>query len=320
MTDPGGLSGTLRTLVAATDFSETAAAALEWAAEVARPHGARIELVHALTLPAPPTDLIPPGPAFEEEVERGARERLEQAAAELRSRGLEVTAHLLSGLPSQMILELAEERAADLVVLGTRGLTGLRHLLLGSTSQRVIQRCHRPVLTVHPEDQGRHRPLETVLLPTDFSDDARRAAGAALRLLAPLVAAGQPVRLLLLHVFNLPIEYTAYGPIPTSLHYLRDTGAEAETRLEEEAARLRSEGLTVETLAREGDPAEVIADEARRCGADLLALGTHGRSGLAYLLLGSTAERVVQHAPCPVLTLRRHGAASAEPTPPGRAT
>jgi nucleotide-binding universal stress UspA family protein len=316
MTDPGfGASTrtpTLRTLVAATDFSETASAALDWAAEIARPHGVRIELVHALTLPAPPTDLIPPGPAFEEEVERGARERLEQAAEELRTRGLNVTAHLRSGLPSQVILELAEELTADLVVLGTRGLTGLRHLLLGSTSQRVIQRSHRPVLTVHPEDRGRHRPLGTVLLPTDFSEDARRAARAALRLLVPLAASGQPARLVLLHVYNLPIEYTAYGPIPTSLHYLRDTGAEAETRLEEEAERLRNEGLVVETLAREGDPAEVIVDEARRSGADLLALGTHGRSGIAYLLLGSTAERVVQHAPCPVLTLRRHEAGSDE--------
>ncbi len=296
----------LSTIVAATDFSETAAAALDWAAEVARPHGARVELVHALTLPAPPTDLIPPGPGFEEEVERGARERLEVAAAELRERGLEVAARLQSGLPSQTLLDLAEESAADLIVLGTRGLTGLRHLLLGSTSQRVIQRARCPVLTVHPEDRGRHRPLATVLLPTDFSEDARRAGRAALRLLAPL---GPPARLVLLHVFNLPIEYTAYGPIPTSLHYLRDTGAEAESRLAEEAERLRAEGLQVETVAREGDPAEVIADEARHCAADLLALGTHGRSGLAHLLLGSTAERVVQHAPCPVLTLRRGEAA-----------
>lgn len=311
MTDPGSLgvsSSSLRTILAATDFSETAAAALDWAAEVARPHGARIELVHALTLPAPPTDLIPPGPGFEEEVERGARERLEVAAAELRARGLEVTARLQSGLPSQTILGIAEEAAADLIVLGTRGHTGLRHLLLGSTSQRVIQRAHCPVLTVHPEDRGRHRPLATVLLPTDFSEDAGRAARAALGLLGPLgggTPGGPAVRLVLLHAFNLPIEYTAYGPIPTSLHFLRDTGAEAETRLAEQAERLRAEGFEVETVAREGDPAEVIAEEARRCQVDLLALGTHGRSGLAHLLLGSTAERVVQHAPCPVLTLRR---------------
>jgi nucleotide-binding universal stress UspA family protein len=307
MTDPGslGVSSSLRTILAATDFSETAAAALDWAAEVARPHGARIELVHALTLPAPPTDLIPPGPGFEEEVERGARERLEATAAELRQHGLEVAACLQSGLPSQTILERAEETAADLIVLGTRGLTGLRHLLLGSTSQRVIQRAHCPVLTVHPEDRDRHRPLATVLLPTDFSADARRAARAALGLLGGQTPGGPSVRLVLLHAFNLPIEYTAYGPIPTSLHYLRDTGAEAEARLAEEAERLRAEGFEVETIAREGDPAEVIAEEARRCQADLLALGTHGRSGLAHLLLGSTAERVVQHAPCPVLTLRR---------------
>jgi nucleotide-binding universal stress UspA family protein len=305
MSEAGTLGApALRTVVVATDFSTTAAAALDWAAEIARPHGARIELVHALTLPAPPTDLLPPGVEFQEEVERGARERLERTAQELRSAGLEVGSHLATGLPSQVILDRAEELEADLVVLGTRGLTGLKHLLLGSTSQRVVQRSPVPVLTVHPEDAGRHRPLATVLLPTDFSEDAGRAARAALRLLGP---GGATARVVLLHVFNLPIEYTAYGPIPTSLHYLRDTGAEAEQQLEQVAEALRREGLQVETVAREGDPAEVIADEARERGVDLIALGTHGRSGLAHLLLGSVAERVIQHSSCPVVTLRRSG-------------
>jgi nucleotide-binding universal stress UspA family protein len=308
MSEAGGFGApALRTVVAATDFSETAGAALDWAAEVARAHGARIELVHALTLPAPPSDLVTPATDFQEEVERGARERLERAAQELRAGGVEVGSHLATGLPSQVILAHAEQLAADLLVLGTRGLTGLRHLLLGSTSQRVVQRSSVPVLTVHPEDAGRHRPLSTVLLPTDFSEDAGRAARAALRLLGTGGAIGGGARVVLLHVFNLPIEYTAYGPIPTSFHYLRDTGAEAEVRLEQEAEALRREGLLVETAVREGDPAELIVREARERGADLVAMGTHGRSGLAYLLLGSTAERVIQHASCPVMTLRRSG-------------
>lgn len=294
----------IRTVLAATDFSETAAAALDWAVEVARPHGARVVLVHVLALPAPPTDLISPRPDLEHHLEGAAQAKLDETTAALRERGVEVEARLVRGQAARAIVETAAELAADLVVAGTRGLGGLRHLVLGSTSQRIVQHARPPVLTVHPEDLGHHRPLRTVLLPTDFSEDARRAAEAARR----LVGFPRPeARVVLLHVYNMPIEYTAYGPIPTSLHYLQDVGAAAEARLEEVAAGLREQGIEVETILREGYPADAIVEEAGKLGADLIALGTHGRSGLGHLLLGSTAERVVARAPCPVLTLRRAG-------------
>ena len=70
------------------------------------------------------------------------------------------------------------------------------------------------------------------------------------------------------------------------------------------AEELRQQGFEVATLAREGFPPEVILGEAEAAGADLIAMGTHGRTGLAHLVLGSTAERVVQRANCPVLTVR----------------
>ncbi len=158
------------------------------------------------------------------------------------------------------------------------------------------------MLAVHPDDLGRHRPIRTILVPTDFSEDAGNAIRTAHQLLAPLE---QDARLILIHAFNLPIEYTAYGTIPTSFNYLQDAGLEAERLLQEAADGLAREGLTVETVAREGDPAMVIVEEAQARGADLIAMGTHGHGVLRHLLLGSTAERVVQHANCPVMTVRR---------------
>ena len=71
--------------------------------------------------------------------------------------------------------------------------------------------------------------------------------------------------------------------------------------------RLRAEGYDVEAVEREGEPAQIIDDEAREMGADAIAIGTHGRSGLRRLFLGSVAERVLPAAPCPVLTVRREG-------------
>jgi nucleotide-binding universal stress UspA family protein len=286
-------------LLAATDFSETAEAALDWASELARSQGARLELIHAVTVPPSLPGFVPPGPVFDEEVRAAAPSRLGEAAVRLREAGGEVSTHLGMGTPSQVILSRAEELPAAAIVMGTRGLTGLRHLLLGSTTERVMHRAPCPVLSVHPDDKGKHRPIRSILVPTDFSEDAEPAIEAAHRLLAALE---QEARLVLVHAFNLPIEYTAYGPIPTSVNYLKDTGLESERRLEEIRERLLREGLEVETVAREGDPAAVIADEAAKRGVDLIAMGTHGSSALRHLLVGSTAERVIQHAPCPVMT------------------
>ena len=290
-------------VLVATDFSETASAALDWAVELARQQGARVELVHAVTVPPSMPGYIPTaGLDFQADVQRAAEARLAETAAALGEKGTEASTFLALGTPSQVIVDRAADVSATAVVIGTRGLTGLRHLLLGSTAQRVVHGARCPVLTVHPGDLGRHRAIRTILVPTDFSRDADLAIHTAHRLLAPLE---RDARLILLHAFNLPIEYTAYGPIPTSVSYLLDTGLEAERRLYETAEPLQREGLAIDTVAREGDPAHVIAEEAEQRGADLIAMGTRGLSGLRHLVLGSTAERVVEYAPCPVMTIRR---------------
>jgi len=290
-------------ILAATDFSPTAAAALDWAVELARQQGARVELVHAVTMPLSMPGYVPTTSLdFEAEVRGAAEARLAETAAGWREKGTEVATHLAPGTPSQVIVDRAAAVSALAIVIGTRGLTGLRHLLLGSTTQRVVHGARSPVLAVHTGDLGRHRAIRTILVPTDFSHDADLAIATAHKLLAPLE---RDARLILLHAFNLPIEYTAYGPIPTSITYLQDTGLEVERRLYETAEPLRREGLAIETVAREGDPAHVIAEEAEKRGADLIAMGTRGQSGLRHLLLGSTAERVVEYAPCPVMTIRR---------------
>ncbi len=294
---------TVPVVLAATDFSATATAALDWAVELARQQGARVELVHAVTLPPSMPGYVPTGGLdFEADVRRAAEQRLKETAAGLREKGVEIDTYLAPGTPSQVIVDRAEKVSAKAIVIGTRGLTGLRHLLLGSTTQRVVHGARCPVLTVHPGDLGKHRAIRTILVPTDFSRDADLAIRTAHALLAPLE---RDARLILLHAFNLPIEYTAYGPIPLSITYLEDTGLEAERRLFETAQALQREGLAIETLAREGDPAHVIAEEAEKRGADLITMGTRGQSGIRHLLLGSTAERVVEHAPCPVMTIRR---------------
>jgi len=141
--------------------------------------------------------------------------------------------------------------------------------------------------------------VRRILVPIDFSEHA----GPVLEWASHL-ASQHGSRVLLLHVYHLPVEFEqlegAYLP-PDFWTTVRD---EAQQQLDATAAQFRKQGIPVEALVREGYPATVIEEEARRQQADLIVIGTKGLSGLKHLLLGSIAERVVQKAPCPVLTVR----------------
>jgi nucleotide-binding universal stress UspA family protein len=290
------------TLVVATDFSPTAEAAVQWGAALARARAGKVVLVHALDLHGPLTDFLPSPPTLDEQLQGAAVAKLEAIAASLREEGVEVETQLVNGVASQAVVRAAIELAPDLLVQGSRGLTpGLAHLLLGSTAQRIVQHCSSPVLTVHPGDREEHAAVRHILVPTDFSHDAEGAAKTARTLLGD----GEGARITLLHAYHLPVEYTAYGTIPTALPFHADVAAVAEEKLAEAAQALSGQGIVVETRAREGYPPEVIVETAQELDADLIAMGTHGRTGLRHLLLGSNAERVIEHAPCPVLTVRQ---------------
>ena len=308
----------IRQVIAATDFSEPATFGLAWAARIARSHGARLTLVHALSPPVPVSDFAAPPLHVDRELRRSADQRLQEALEKAPLAGVEARAVLRDGTPSQAVNDLAEELDADLVVVGTRGLTGFRHLLLGSTAERIVQRSPAPVLSVHPGDGPPAESPRTILVPTDFSEDAEAALHTARRALSPphedsadsadrADGGRAATRVILLHVFHVPAEYTSYGPAGSFFEFTEELSATLEERLAALARPFRDEGFTVDSVVAEGIPAEVIVDEAAKLAVDLVAMGTHGRSGLAHLLLGSTAERVVQHAGCPVLTVRCRG-------------
>jgi len=297
----------VRTILVATDFSPTAGAAARWGAALARLHGAKVVLVHALAPPIPPAgspDFIVLPPDYELHFRQAAEQRLVAQADEVQRSGPQTSSELLIGPPAATVLEAASKHGADVIVVGTRGLTGFRHLLLGSTAERIVHGAKVPVLVVHPNDPDATRPIRTVLVPTDFSEDAALAVRTAQRILR---AAEPGARLLLLHAYHLPVEFTALGTMPVTPTLFADAQEQARKHLEEMAKPLRDQGLRVDTLAREGYAPTVIEEIARAESVDLIAMGTHGRAGLQRLLLGSTAERVVQHSPCPVLVVRRQG-------------
>ena len=124
----------LQRLLVATDFSDTARAGLDWAVEVAKTHGATIDLIHALLVPNRATDFVPSPPDFSESLQEAASDRLAEVTEEVRLSGVSINSELRLGVPSQVVIQAATDLGTDLVVVGTRGLAGLKHLLLGSTA------------------------------------------------------------------------------------------------------------------------------------------------------------------------------------------
>lgn len=290
-----------------SDFSREALPAAE---HLARRDGARLRLVTVHPgLPPGPGGTVPEELARADRRERASRrEALEELAAELRDRGLEADAEVLSGPVVEGLSGQAGE-AADLVVMATHGRGPLSRLWLGSVADGLVRRSPVPVLLVRPRDDrdgaapgagGFHR----VLVPLDGSARARRAVGPAARLLD-----GPDGVLVLLRVV-VPVTLSGLGPadVPSGVDVSATEAMEeqAEERLEETAREIRERlGPGVESrVVRHPHPAEAVLRALPDTEADAAALATQGRGGLRRVLLGSVADKVVRGARTPVLVVR----------------
>ena len=144
--------------------------------------------------------------------------------------------------------------------------------------------------------------IRRILIPLDFSHHAE-----AILEWGAHLAKEHGSQVILVHAYHLPVEFQQLEGAYLPPDFWTNVKTEAQQVLERHAERLRGQGLAVETVVREGYPATVIQEEAEEQRADLIVIGTRGLSGLKHLLLGSVAERVVQKAPCPVLTVKTPG-------------
>ncbi|HTU17796.1 MAG TPA: universal stress protein [Gemmataceae bacterium] len=137
-------------------------------------------------------------------------------------------------------------------------------------------------------------PLATILHPTDFSEHSEFAFR-----LACALARDYNARLVLLHVLPPPLVIYAGGPVPAETWPSVEEAKERLHQLEGQARRVR-----VESQVLEGDPVDMILRAAEETHSDVIVMGTHGRTALSRLLLGSVAESVLRRSPCPVLTAK----------------
>jgi nucleotide-binding universal stress UspA family protein len=211
------------------------------------------------------------------------------------------------GRAYQDISESARGLRMDLIVIATQGRTGLKRALLGSTAERVVRHATCAVLTVRAVAGAKSPGLKSkslaprinrILVPVDFSPRSK----AAVRYAADL-ARTMRARLGLLHVVApLPLNATRHRA------EIRQYDAEMKIEARRQLAALAAivpKGIKAEVLLEQGVPQKSIVAAAREWRSDLIVLPTCGLTGVKYIVLGSTAEAVVRHAHCPVLTLGR---------------
>ncbi len=291
----------------ATDLSDSADEAIRQADIYARASGGKLVACHVLpeALRYEPlfTDRAGEAMADVSVIEGSLGDAVATRVAELTGRARAdfevVCGH---GPAGAGIVSEAEAAGADLVVVGSRGATGLERFLLGSVAERVVRYSHAPVLVARASPQ-----TEAVVAATDFSAPSREAFE-----VASVVAGWWPSRVTLLHAIDaappaavsiaMPLGAT-WVPVPQEEMAALRSGA--SKMLDDE---LKRRGLEGSSRVVEGRPAHAIVEAARELAARLVIVGTRGRTGLARLTLGSVAEAVVRDAPCSVLVIRALGA------------
>jgi nucleotide-binding universal stress UspA family protein len=230
----------------------------------------------------------------EDAMESEARRMVIHVARRLAAPDVTVETQVIRGRAATAILDQASGFHADLIVLGNRGRGPFESSVLGSVSAEVVDHSDRPVLV------ARRDRISRILLGEDGSDSAAAASetirrwpnlhGARVRVLSVADVDPQGNAWLLGAALR-----EAHRTAVTELHD-RHEGLARET-----AARLQAAGIQAESKAEDGSPAHRVVEEAVNWDADLIVLGTHGRSGLGPVLLGSVARAVLYHAPCSVL-------------------
>ncbi len=288
------------TILVALDFSEHSEAALERAMAVARESAAVLHLLHAYEVPLgsiPIYDVQVPQSMLDAVRDAAAR-RIEKARAKVDAAGITCHVHLTASPPTPAIVDTARTLRADLIVMGTRGLSGFQHALLGSNAERTVRLAPCPVLTLGPEASAKAK-FARILAPIDFSKQGEAAVAVAIE-----VALEHQGSVDLLHAYDLPagVAMGYGGAIPQSVWDGIEAGARAS--LEKACEPLKSAGVPFQTHLVVGPATDAILATAKSEHADLIVMGTHGRRGFHHLLLGSVAERTLRLASCPVLTIR----------------
>ncbi len=292
-----------------TDFSRCADQALQHALFLARQFGAELHMMHAVVPleydPNNPAHQFPDAEKINERLEEMASSRFASALAAHDTESVRIKCAHQQGLHiAPMIMDYAKENEIDLMVMGTHGRRGLGHLFLGSVTEEVVRFATCPVLTIRESKMPSPTiEIKSILAPVDFSEHAKHAV-----LHAKHIASTYGARLLLLHVVEQAIHPEFYtAGIRTWSELVPELLSASKRQLERFLEQINGPEVPVELHVVEGHAVNEIVKFAETYGTDMIVIATHGLTGIEHLLLGSTTEKVVRIAKCPVFTIKTFG-------------
>ncbi len=276
------------------DGSEFSRAALIESANRIRKHGGKLILLNAVY--------------FDEEEYGNKPEQLEKRMAsgqELCSQakemvqkefGIEIESYVYEGEPPEVIARTAQEKNADLIAMGTHGRRGIKRFIMGSVTSGVIGNSPCDVLVVKKSCTKCTGEYNSLLVPFDGSEFSKKALSHA-RALSKDDGA-EITALYVIPRYEEMIGFMKTDSIKASLY------REAERIIELAKQGVSHNGVTLATAIEEGHAADKIVETANRMKNDLIVIGSYGWRGVNKALLGSTTERVIMNASCPILVVR----------------
>lgn len=289
------MSQTIDSILVPTDGSEGARIGARRGIDLAATTGADVHVLSVVD-----TREIEPSQASNEQTERERllekdAERAVDAISGLAKRHLSsrITTAVEEGIPFQTINEYVDAHDIDLIVMGTQGRTGLERVLLGSVAEKTLRTATVPIVTVTPDADVAEvgdELYENILLPTDGSEGAELAIEWGITLAEVYDA--------MVHTVY-SVDTSRFGDEGRAEFYdaLEQTGREA---LETVRQRAREADLSIAGTLANGPAARAILSYSEEHDADLIVMGTHGRSGVRRYLIGSVTETVVRNADVPV--------------------
>jgi len=245
-----------------------------------------------------------------EEADKNAEAYIREVERRLSGRGARVRGRVVEGPVAASILDVAHQERSTMIAMTTHGRTGLSRWIMGSVAEKVARSSKIPLLLVRSfletpaAGAAPELSFKRILVPIDGSPTS----------LAAVEATAEFARLfesevLVLHVWPIVLSpmYVApgvpvYSTEPAAIYPIPSPDQDEMTA--PAAERFRQAGIPLTRLSTSGDAASEILDQSVSQGADLVALGTHGRSGVSRWVLGSVAEKVLRHARTPVLLVR----------------
>lgn len=281
-------------IVVGFDNTEYSKAAVSEVSGWVKRHGGKFVLVHAVYLDKEETGGVPGH--LEKRLEFGKNFcylTTEKVSSEF---NIEAESLVCEGDPPEVITDVASEKGADLIAMGTYGRRGLKRLLMGSTTSAVIVHSSCDVLVVRKTCAECSGLYPSVLVPFDGSEHSRNALKKACRM-----SKDDGSAITVLYVIPRYEEMIGFFRTETIKKSLME---EADKLLGAAREIASAEGAPIETEIRQGAAGEEITSAADGMKSDLIVMGTYGWRGVDKAIMGSTTERVIMHAGCPVLVVK----------------